>query len=173
MALPLPELIAAYAERMHRAASGHHVLSPLGAWLLLALVGPASQGARRDELGAVLGVDVGTRPDLDDVVPREAAAAADLAGRPAPTGTCRIDHDRFGDGYGVPTRSGRESLDLAARLEGLLLDPVYSGKAMAGLIAAIREDRAPDRGAIVFLATGGLPALLTPRYTDWVLDWPA
>ena len=120
---------------------------------------------------AVLGVDVGTRPDLDDVVPREAAAAAALAGRPAPSGTCRIDHDRFGDGYGAPTDSAREALDLAARLEGLLLDPVYSGKALAGLVAAVREGRVPDHGTIVFLATGGLPALLTPRYTDWVVDW--
>jgi D-cysteine desulfhydrase family pyridoxal phosphate-dependent enzyme len=121
---------------------------------------------------AVLGVHVGTRPDLDEVVPREASAAAALAGRPAPTGTCRIDHDRFGDGYGVPTDSAREALDLAARLEGLLLDPVYSGKAMAGLIAAVRAGRAPDEGTIVFIATGGLPGLLTPRYTDWVTSWP-
>jgi D-cysteine desulfhydrase len=120
---------------------------------------------------AVLGVDVGTRPDLDDVVPREATAAAALAGRPAPTGSCRIDHDRFGDGYGAPTESCREALDLCARLEGLLLDPVYSGKGMAGLIAAVREGRVPGDGTIVFVATGGLPALLTPRYTDWVLDW--
>jgi len=122
--------------------------------------------------GAVLGVDVGTRPDLDDVVPREAAAAAALAGRGAPVGVSRIDHDRVGDGYGAPTRECREALDLAARLEGLLLDPVYSGKGMAGLIAAIRERRAPTEGAIVFIATGGLPALLTPRYTAWVTDWP-
>ena len=121
--------------------------------------------------GAVLGVDVGTRPDLDDVVPREAAAAAALAGRPAPTGACRIDHDQIGDGYGAPTDSCREALDLCARLEGLLLDPVYSGKGMAGLIAAVRGGRVPDDGTIVFLATGGLPALLTPRYTDWVVDW--
>ncbi len=121
---------------------------------------------------AVLGVDVGTRPDLDEVVPREAAAAAALAGRAAPVGVCRIDHDRVGDGYGAPTRGCREALDLAARLEGLLLDPVYSGKGMAGLVAAIREGRAPAEGAIVFVATGGLPALLTPRYTDWVTDWP-
>lgn len=120
---------------------------------------------------AVLGVDVGTRPDLDEVVPREAEAAAALAGRPAPTGTCHIDHDRYGDGYGAPTESAREALDLAARLEGLLLDPVYSGKAMAGLIAAVRAHEVPDDGTIVFLATGGLPALLTPRYTDWVTAW--
>ena len=122
--------------------------------------------------GAILGVDVGTRPDLDEVVPREAAAAAALAGRPAPVGTCVVDHDRIGDGYGAPTVSCREALDLAARLEGLLLDPVYSGKGMAGLIAAAREGRLPDAGTIVFLHTGGLPALLTPRYADWVAAWP-
>jgi hypothetical protein len=45
---------------MHRAASGHHVLSPLGAWLLLALVGPGATGRYREELEAVLGVDVDT-----------------------------------------------------------------------------------------------------------------
>ena len=122
--------------------------------------------------GAVLGVDVGTRPDLDEVVPREAAAAAELAGLAAPTGACQIDHDRYGDGYGAPTASCREALDLCARLEGLLLDPVYSGKGMAGLIAAAREGRLPDTGSIVFLSTGGLPALLTPRYADWVTAWP-
>jgi D-cysteine desulfhydrase family pyridoxal phosphate-dependent enzyme len=121
---------------------------------------------------AVLGVDVGTRPDLDVVVPREAAAAAALAGRPDPVGSCAIDHDRVGDGYGAPTRSCREALDLCARHEGLLLDPVYSGKGMAGLIAAIREARVPPEGTIVFIHTGGLPALLTPRYTDWVAEWP-
>ncbi len=121
---------------------------------------------------AVLGVDVGTRPDLDDVVPREAAAAAALAGLAPPSGACVIDHDRFGDGYGAPTVSCREALDLCARLEGLLLDPVYSGKGMAGLVAASREDRLPAEGTIVFVHTGGLPALLTPRYTDWVAAWP-
>jgi 1-aminocyclopropane-1-carboxylate deaminase/D-cysteine desulfhydrase-like pyridoxal-dependent ACC family enzyme len=46
------------------------------------------------------------------------------------------------------------------------------GKAMAGLIAAVREARVPDDGDLVFVATGGLPALLTPRYTDWVAAWP-
>jgi hypothetical protein len=53
----LPALIARYADRMHREVSGHHVLSPLGAWLLLALVGPAARGRHREELKAVLGVD--------------------------------------------------------------------------------------------------------------------
>ena len=116
----------------------------------------------------VLGVDVGTRPDLDEVVPAKAAEVAALAGRPAPSGTCAIDHDSYGEDYGDPTSECREALRLAARTEGLLLDPVYSGKAMVGLMAASRAGRLPDAGAIVFLHTGGLPAIFAARYADWV-----
>jgi D-cysteine desulfhydrase family pyridoxal phosphate-dependent enzyme len=122
--------------------------------------------------GAVLGVDVGTRPDLDDTVPRDAAEAAALAGLPAPTGTCAIDHQRWAPGYGEPNDACREALDLAARSEGLVLDPVYSGKGMAGLIAAVREDRVPSEGSLVFLHTGGMPALFSPRYADWIEQRP-
>ena len=118
-------------------------------------------------LDAVLGVDAGTRPDLDAVVPVKAAEAAALAGLPAPTGEVTVDHDRFGDGYGAPTPTCREALDLAARYEGLILDPVYTGKAMAGLIAAAREGRLPEHGSVVFLHTGGMPALFEPRYAMW------
>lgn len=116
----------------------------------------------------VLGVDVGTRPDLDDAVPAMAAATADLAGRPAPVGAVRLDHDRIGDGYGAPSDACREALDLIARAEGVLLDPVYTGKALAGLVAAVRDGRIDGSTPTVFLHTGGLPALLTPRYADWV-----
>jgi D-cysteine desulfhydrase len=120
--------------------------------------------------GHVLGVDVGTRPDLDERVPEKAADAATAAGRAAPRGTARIDHDRYGDGYGAPTAGAREALDLAARLEGLILDPVYTGKAMAGLAAARREGRiAPDE-TTVFLHTGGMPALFTNTYATWIRD---
>ena len=119
----------------------------------------------------VLGVDVGTRPDLDERVPEKAAEAAHAAGRAAPRGrTARIDHDRFGDGYGAPTPDAREALDLAARFEGLILDPVYTGKAMAGLVAARRDGRiAPDE-TTVFLHTGGMPALFTNTYATWIRD---
>ena len=118
--------------------------------------------------GSVLGVDVGTRPDLDDTVPRHAREAAALAGLPEPTGTCQIDHGRWAPGYGEPNVGAREALDLAARLEGLVLDPVYSGKAMAGLIAAAREGRLPEDGVVTFVHTGGLPALFSPRYAAWI-----
>ena len=62
----------------------------------------------------------------------------------------------------------RQALDLAARLEGLVLDPVYSGKALAGLIAARADGRiAPDQ-KVVFLHTGGMPALFAAAYAEWI-----
>jgi D-cysteine desulfhydrase family pyridoxal phosphate-dependent enzyme len=117
---------------------------------------------------SVVGFDVGTRPDLDEVVPREAAAAADLAGRAAPVGDVRVEHDYFGADYGAPTDAAREALHLFATAEGLLLDPVYSGKAAAGLVDYARTGRLPASGPIVFMHTGGVPALFTNTFADWV-----
>lgn len=57
--------------------------------------------------------------------------------------------------YGVPNDEGMEAVKLLARLEGILLDPVYTGKAMAGLIDGISQDEGP----ILFIHTGGAPAL--------------
>jgi D-cysteine desulfhydrase family pyridoxal phosphate-dependent enzyme len=116
----------------------------------------------------VLGIDVGTRPDLDESVPVKAAEVAALAGLPSPTGSVLVDHDRFGEGYGEPSDDCLAALRLAARTEGLILDPVYTGKAMAGLVAAASDGRLPAEGQIVFLHTGGLPALLSPRYAAWI-----
>ena len=119
--------------------------------------------------GRVLGVDVGTRPDLAEAVPEMANAVAAHLGRNAPTGDVVIDHDRFGAGYGEPTDACLEALAFAARLEGIVLDPVYSGKAMAGLIAAVREGRVdPVTARVVFLHTGGMPALFAGRYSSWI-----
>ena len=112
----------------------------------------------------ILGVDVGTRPDLDEVVPRLAAQAAARTARPVPPAQVEIDHDRFGDGYGATTGPALEAIELAARLEGLVLDPVYTGKAMAGLVAAVREGRIGRDATIVFWHTGGAPALFASRY---------
>jgi D-cysteine desulfhydrase family pyridoxal phosphate-dependent enzyme len=115
----------------------------------------------------VVGFDVGTRPDLDDVVPREAAATAELAGRGTPVGDVRVDHDYFGADYGAPTDAAREALHLFATCEGLLLDPVYTGKAAAGFVDYARTGRLPD-GPIVFVHTGGTPALFANKFAQWV-----
>ena len=116
----------------------------------------------------VLGVDVGTRPDLDERVPELAAATAAAIGRAAPRGEVHIDHTRFGAGYGQPTPECLEALRAAARLEGLILDPVYTGKAMAGLIGWAREGRFTDRQTVLFWHTGGAPALFAGSFTTWL-----
>jgi len=119
--------------------------------------------------GKVLGVDVGTRPDLDDAVPKMAAGVAAFAKLPSPSGSVQIDHERFGASYGEPTDACHEALLLAARREGIVLDPVYTGKAMAGLVAATRDGRIdPSSQRVIFMHTGGMPALFSSRYVGWI-----
>ncbi|XWJ89182.1 D-cysteine desulfhydrase [Phytobacter ursingii] len=67
--------------------------------------------------------------------------------------------DYFAPGYGQPNDEGNEAIKLLARLESILLDPVYTGKAMAGLIDGIEQKRFKDDGPILFVHTGGAPAL--------------
>lgn len=67
--------------------------------------------------------------------------------------------DYFAPGYGTPNDEGSEAVKLLARLEGILLDPVYTGKAMAGLIDGISQKRFKDEGPVLFIHTGGAPAL--------------
>ena len=124
--------------------------------------------------GRVIGVDVGALADPAAVVRRLAIDVAALAGLPIPPGEPQLMRDQVGDGYGAPTEACRRAIRLAARSEGLLLDPVYSGKALAGL-AAMAAPVSPvptrlDARAIVFLASGGVPALFASRYEAWLGD---
>jgi len=64
-----------------------------------------------------------------------------------------------GPGYSLPTDQMKEAVKLVASIEGILLDPVYSGKAMAGLIDLIRQNYFRPDEKILFLHTGGVPAL--------------
>ncbi len=69
------------------------------------------------------------------------------------------NRDAFiGDGYAIPSREGLAAMRLAARTDALLLDPVYTGKAMAGLIDATRQGELTRSDTVIFLHTGGLPA---------------
>jgi 1-aminocyclopropane-1-carboxylate deaminase/D-cysteine desulfhydrase-like pyridoxal-dependent ACC family enzyme len=61
--------------------------------------------------------------------------------------------------YGLPSPSGMAALVLAARTEGLLLDPIYTAKAMAGLIDHARQGKVGKESTVVFIHTGGLPVL--------------
>ncbi len=73
----------------------------------------------------------------------------------------------IGPGYGLPTPEGVEAIRLVARTEGLFLDPTYTGKAMAGLIAEIRSGRIGEDETVMFLHTGGEPGLFAhPEITN-------
>ncbi|WP_313536061.1 D-cysteine desulfhydrase family protein [Sphingomonas sp.] len=74
-----------------------------------------------------------------------------------------IDGSQLGDGYGIPTAAMREAVELLARTEGLLLDPVYSGKAFAGLLAAIRGGAFRAGDTVLYVMTGGVPGLFAYR----------
>jgi len=64
------------------------------------------------------------------------------------------------------TESALEAIDRVAGLEGVILDPVYTGKAMAGLIGAAREGRFGAGDTVVFWHTGGAVALFAHRYAE-------
>ncbi|HEX7001970.1 MAG TPA: D-cysteine desulfhydrase family protein, partial [Trueperaceae bacterium] len=80
----------------------------------------------------------------------------------------RVDDGHVGDGYSLPTAGMVEAVRLFARLEGVLLDPVYTGKAAAGLLALVRSGAFDPDGDVVFVHTGGWPALFA--YQDVLLS---
>lgn len=82
----------------------------------------------------------------------------ELRWRPHPDDLIVYD-DYVGERYGVPTPAGLEAIRLAARSEGIILDPVYTGKAMAGLRALVAREHFRSGQNVVFWHTGGVPAL--------------
>jgi D-cysteine desulfhydrase family pyridoxal phosphate-dependent enzyme len=70
-----------------------------------------------------------------------------------------IDDTFVGDGYGIPTKECIDTIKLVAKLEGIFLDPVYTGKAMAGLISYIQSNKIPKTSNVIFIHTGGSPLI--------------
>ncbi len=138
------------AEILERVPDVRHVVTALGSGGTMAgLV--AVLGTDR-----VLGVDVGARPDARTAV---AAYASPLTGGDAiDPGTLRV-RDQSGDGYTRYTPDAREALELVARTEGVILDPTYTARAMAGLLAAVREGEIASGEPVVFVHTGGVAGL--------------
>ena len=68
---------------------------------------------------------------------------------------------QLGDGYGRPAAAAGEAIRLLARTEAILVDPIYTGKALAGLIALVRDGRLDGRRAVLWHA-GGTPGLFEP-----------
>ena len=115
----------------------------------------------------VLGIGVNVPRDQQEgkvwELAQDTAAYIDRPGRVARTDII-ADCAYIGPGYGEPTDSMNEAVLMLARLEGLLFDPVYSGKALAGMIDYIRKGRFENGQKIVFLHTGGVAGLFA--YAD-------
>ncbi len=89
---------------------------------------------------------------------QDVAALLEIRGG-IPRDTVTALGDWVGPGYSLPTAEMVEAVRLLARVEGILLDPVYTGKAMAGLIALVRRGTFKKGERVLFLHTGGVPAL--------------
>jgi L-cysteate sulfo-lyase len=108
----------------------------------------------------VVGIDIDAEPDrVTADVTRFASEAADLLDVPFDTASIEVVAGHAGPAYGVPHAATLEAIKLAGKLEGMALDPVYSGKGLAGMMALIQQGRWGQNDDVVFLHTGGATAL--------------
>lgn len=157
--------------------------SPLDGQLPDWIVFPSSSGGTHAGLvvgarvygygGSILGISV------DEPAEALKTKVADLANATAiflgedlaiKASDIEVNADYLGQGYAVMGNPEQEALQLFARKEGLLLDPVYTGRAAAGLIDMIRKNYFLPEASILFWHTGGTPALFVDRYRDQILD---
>ena len=141
-----------------------------------AVVMPTSSGgtlaglaAGFDVLGAslgLIGVDIDNDPGcLSNVIMPQIEATKELLGHRGPLEQARVEvlFGHAGAGYGHPTSQMQETLKLAATREGLLFDPVYSAKALAGFLDLARSGRFTAEQNLLFLHTGGSTGLFGYR----------
>jgi 1-aminocyclopropane-1-carboxylate deaminase/D-cysteine desulfhydrase-like pyridoxal-dependent ACC family enzyme len=106
----------------------------------------------------VVGVAVSAPPaEAQAMVAGLLDALARLAGTDAPSEALELDGEQLGPGYGVPTDAARDATELLARTEGILVDPIYTAKALAALVAGVHARRLTGR--VVFWHAGGTPGL--------------
>jgi L-cysteate sulfo-lyase len=118
----------------------------------------------------VIGISVSDpKEELEATIAELTAQTAALLGTAAPrrAGVQVLD-GYVGVDYGQPTTGMREAVHFCAHLEGLFLDPVYTGKVMAGLIDLVRQRRFAKDQTVVFVHTGGTPALFP--YLDALIE---
>lgn len=112
----------------------------------------------------IVGIDIDAEPERVRIdVARYAKAAADLLEIPFDGQVVEVVAGHAGPAYGIVHDATIEAIKLAGALEALTVDPVYSGKGLAGLIAMIRANRWHADDDVVFVHTGGEPALFAYR----------
>jgi 1-aminocyclopropane-1-carboxylate deaminase len=122
------------------------------------IVGFASQGRPRQ----VIGIDASAKPEETRAqilkIARHTADIVDLH-RDIVDDDVVLEERYAGERYGIPTPATLEAIRLTARLEGMLTDPVYEGKSMAGLIDLAARGRIPRDAKMLYVHLGGAPAL--------------
>lgn len=118
----------------------------------------------------ITGISVRRPKDVQEGnIHKLASATAELLGLPdVPKEQVTVFDDYVGEGYSLPTTSMIEAVTMLAKLEGILLDPVYTGKTMAGMIDLVRKGQFSKDQNVLFLHTGGSPALYA--YQDILMD---
>jgi L-cysteate sulfo-lyase len=119
----------------------------------------------------IVGLTPETRPERStDLIARYCAQTARRLGIPCSLRPEEIQSsgECIGQGYGIPSPEGIEAIKIVARTEGIFLDPVYSSKAMAGLFDHLRRGLLGREDLVVFLHTGGTPALFA--YRDYLVS---
>jgi 1-aminocyclopropane-1-carboxylate deaminase len=116
----------------------------------------------------VLGIDASKT--LEQTVAQVTRIADDTAerigvGRPLAPEEITVVDGYAGPSYGIPDEQTVEAIQLAARTEGMLTDPVYEGKSMAGLIGMIRAGEIPPASRVLYAHLGGQPALSAYAHT--------
>ena len=99
--------------------------------------------------------------ELDALVTGGMAATSIADAAPGPDRAIDLREDQLGEGYGRPTSAAGEAAALLARTEGIVTDPIYTAKALAGLVEAVRAG-AWDGRRILFWHAGGLPGIFEP-----------
>jgi D-cysteine desulfhydrase family pyridoxal phosphate-dependent enzyme len=144
-------------------------------WIVVASSSGGTQaglevGSRRSKWnGKILGISIDEpASDLQHVIAGLASEASDRLGqeiRFEPKDILVDDH-YLGEGYGILGKAEIEAIRLFSRLEGLLLDPVYTGRAAAGLIDLIQKGYFKRGESVLFWHTGGTPALFADKYAQ-------
>jgi L-cysteate sulfo-lyase len=113
----------------------------------------------------IVGIDIDAEPERvrADVL-TYAKGAADLLDQPFDASDIEVVAGHAGPAYGVPHAATVKAIKLGASLEGLVLDPVYSAKGLAGLIALVGAGRWSKDQDVVFVHTGGAPTLFAYRH---------
>lgn len=143
-----PELAARRATLVHASGSGGTQAGLIAGVQMLGLDWRVLGFAVKDAASTF-------QPTVDAL----AAQTLALCGHGAPEDRSWIDDRARGSAYGLPTDEAQDAIELLLRLEGLVLDPVYTGKAMAGLIDAVGSREFDPADPILFLHTGGAGGL--------------